>query len=220
MTQKQFPPPGPDEKRWTDVSRRTFLKGAGATIAAVGVGGAAGLATGQDSVPAPSLVGPGKTRVTLNLNGAPTTIEIEPWQTLLDTLRDHVGLTGAKRVCDRGSCGGCTVLVDGLPMNACSLLTIDVDARVIRTVEGIANGETLSAVQQAFVECDAAQCGFCTPGMIVACTALLARNPHPSRAEIAEGIAGNLCRCGTYQNIFEAVERAAAKTQGGRSATL
>ncbi len=129
--------------------------------------------------------------------------------TLLRALRNHLGLTGAKEVCERGACGGCTVLLDGAPICACLLLAVDAVGHEITTVEGLGAPDRLSPVQAAFVECDALQCGFCTPGFVVASTALLRQNPHPSLEEIKAGLAGNLCRCGTYGRIFEAVQRAA-----------
>ena len=131
--------------------------------------------------------------------------------TLADALRDTIGMTGTKRVCDRGSCGACTVMIDGLTVDSCSMLAIDAVGREVTTVEGCGTPESPSAVQQAFVECDATQCGFCTPGMIVSCTALLRDVPRPTREQVAKGIAGNICRCGTYQNIFEAVDLAARR---------
>jgi aerobic-type carbon monoxide dehydrogenase small subunit (CoxS/CutS family) len=118
-------------------------------------------------------------------------------------------LTGAKPVCDRGACGACTVLVDGAPVASCMMLAADAVGRRITTVEGLGTPEAMSPLQAAFVECDALQCGFCTPGFVVAGTALLNRNPDPSLAEIKAGLAGNLCRCGTYGRIFEAVSKAA-----------
>ena len=134
---------------------------------------------------------------------------VEPRVTLLRALRNHLGLTGAKEVCERGACGGCTVLLDGAPICACLLLAVDAVGHEITTVEGLGAPDQLSPVQAAFVECDALQCGFCTPGFVVASTALLRQNPHPSLEEIKTGLAGNLCRCGTYGRIFEAVQRAA-----------
>ncbi|MFQ5655853.1 MAG: (2Fe-2S)-binding protein [Planctomycetota bacterium] len=201
----------------TELSRRTFLKGAGLTIAAVGVTGpvAAASQEGLTTSEVP-VVGPGRVELELIINGARRKIAVEPWVTLLDLLRDRIGLTGSKRCCDRGSCGACTVLVGDRPVCSCTMLAIDAAGRQIITIEGIASGEQLSDLQKAFVECDAMQCGFCTPGMVVAGTALLRRNEKPTRDEIAEGIAGNICRCGAYQNIFEAVARAAGEG-GGRA---
>jgi len=134
--------------------------------------------------------------------------------TLLDALRNHLDLTGAKQVCDRGGCGGCTVLLDGLPVKSCMMLAVDAEGHEITTVEGLGTPEKMSPVQQAFVEKDALQCGFCTPGFVVAATALLAKNPDPTLDQIKHGLSGNLCRCGTYGRIFEAVQSAAKAKRG------
>ncbi len=131
--------------------------------------------------------------------------------TLLRALRNHLDLTGAKEICERGACGGCTVLFDGEPICACLMLAVDAVGHEITTVEGLGTPEKLSPVQAAFVECDALQCGFCTPGFVVASTALLNKHPNPSLEEIKAGLAGNLCRCGTYSRIFEAVQQAAKR---------
>ncbi len=144
-------------------------------------------------------------------------MSVEPRVTLLDALRNHLDLTGAKPVCERGGCGACTVLVDGAPIVSCLMLAADAEGHEITTVEGLGSPEKMSALQAAFVEKDALQCGFCTPGFVVAGTALLAQNPHPSRDEIKAGLAGNLCRCGTYGRIFEAVEAASRASAGKRS---
>ncbi|MCA8967851.1 MAG: (2Fe-2S)-binding protein [Planctomycetes bacterium] len=148
------------------------------------------------------------------LNGEEVRVEVEPATTLLDLLRDRLDLTGSKRVCDRGSCGAYTVQVNGRAVAYCSILAVDVTGQKVRTIEGLSSAEgELSPLQQAFVDHDALQCGFCTPGMVMSCQALLERNPKPDRPAIAAGIAGNICRCGTYQNVFEAVEQASG--QGG-----
>jgi aerobic-type carbon monoxide dehydrogenase small subunit (CoxS/CutS family) len=133
--------------------------------------------------------------------------------TLLRALRNHLDLTGAKEVCDRGACGGCTVMLDGKPIASCLMLAADAVGHEITSVEGLGSPETMSAVQAAFVEADALQCGFCTPGFVVASTALLAANPSPTLEQVKEGLSGNLCRCGTYPRVFEAV-LAAAKAKG------
>ena len=138
-------------------------------------------------------------------------MEVEPRVTLLDALRHDLDVTGAKRVCDRGTCGACTVLVDGKPVYACSMLAIDAQGRKITTVESLA-GSALHPLQQAFVDNDGQQCGFCTPGFVMACKALLDKNPKPTRADVEKGLGGNLCRCGTYVGVREAV---AAAAQGG-----
>ena len=187
-------------------SRRTFLKSLGLSAAATGLVGAAGEGARAAQ---PTILGPDPVPLSLTVNGRVQTITVEPRVTLLRALRNHLGLTGAKEVCERGACGGCTVLLDGAPICACLLLAVDAVGHEITTVEGLGAPDQLSPVQAAFVECDALQCGFCTPGFVVASTALLQQNPHPSLEEIKAGLAGNLCRCGTYGRIFEAVQRAA-----------
>ena len=195
------------------VSRWLFLTGAGAAAAAVSVVQIP--VTGSDvATDEPTILGPGPVSIELKINGEVKEVEAPPSTTLLDLLRDHHQLTGAKRVCDRGSCGACTVLLDGDTVDSCSMLAIDAVGREITTVEGIGTPSNLSDLQQAFVDKDALQCGFCTPGMVVSCTALLQHDPKPDRDQIRKAIAGNICRCGTYQNIIEAVEHASRK--GGK----
>lgn len=214
----------PPDRR-SGVSRRGFLKGAGVTAAGVGLLGP--LATAQGAAQkgqeatdesgggVPMLAAAAPMSLKLRVNSAEREVKALPSSTLLDTLREELDLTGSKRVCDRGSCGGCTMQVGGRLVNSCTFLAVDAVGQDIVTIEGLALGDELTDVQQAFVDHDALQCGFCTPGMVVACTALLEQNPSPSRAEVAEGIAGNLCRCGTYPNIFRAVEAVAKKRRGG-----
>ena len=187
-------------------TRRSFLKSAGVGAAATTLAGAA-----TDAAAAPQVLGPEAVALSLKINGQAKTVTVEPRVTLLRALRNHLDLTGAKEVCDRGGCGACTVLLDGDPVCSCLMLAADAVGREITTVEGIGTPEKMSPVQAAFVECDGYQCGFCTPGMIVASTAFLNKNkkPDPSIAEIKAGLAGNLCRCGTYGRIFEAVQKAA-----------
>ena len=145
--------------------------------------------------------------ITLTINGAPHHADVAPWTTLLDLLREGMGLHGTKKGCDHGQCGSCTVLVDGSRMNACLKLAVTLDGAAITTVEGLAGADgTLSAVQQAFIEHDAFQCGYCTPGQLCSATALLAEGHAHSRDEIREAMSGNLCRCGAYPNIVDAVE--------------
>ena len=197
------------------VSRRLFLKGAGVAAAAVSVAQLpSDVQATSGAEDEPTILGPGPVPIPLRINGVDRQSEAAPSTTLLDLLRDHQGLTGAKRVCDRGSCGACTVLLDGRTVDSCSMLAIDAVGREITTVEGIGTPENLSDLQQAFIEKDALQCGFCTPGMVVSCTALLKENPTPDREQIRRGISGNICRCGTYQNIIEAVEHTFRK--GGK----
>jgi aerobic-type carbon monoxide dehydrogenase small subunit (CoxS/CutS family) len=158
----------------------------------------------------------GEIPVAFRLNGAETSVVCGTGVTVLELLRDRLDLTGTKMVCDRGSCGACTVQLDGRTVNSCLLLAVDVAGRDLQTIEGLAKGEALHPIQQAFVEEDALQCGFCTPGMVMSCKALLDRNPNPTRHEVAHAVAGNICRCGTYANVFRAAERAAKAMKGGR----
>jgi xanthine dehydrogenase YagT iron-sulfur-binding subunit len=154
--------------------------------------------------------GPGKVPVTLSVNDKTLSAELEPRVTLLDALRGPFDLTGAKRVCDRGACGACTLLLDGKPVYACSVLAIDAQGTKITTIEALAEGDRLTPVMQAFVEHDAQQCGFCTPGFIVATTHFLQQHPKPTVDDIRRGLNGNYCRCGTYNGV-----RAVALAQTG-----
>lgn len=149
--------------------------------------------------------GPQKTAITLHVNGRNHLVEIEPRRTLLDTLRIDLGLTGAKLVCNMGNCGACTVLIDGTAVYSCLTLAIESQGKQITTIEGLTADGSLHPIQRAFVEHDALQCGFCTPGQVLAAHALLLRNPTPSDDEIVEGMSGNLCRCGAYRGIVGAV---------------
>jgi len=200
-------PPG-DEGAQPAFSRRSFLKTAGVGAAAttvVGVG-----AKGQ----AAQVLGPDAVTLSLKVNGAVHQVTVEPRVTLLDALRNHLDLTGTKQVCDRGACGACTVLFDGEPVNSCLILAADAEGHEITTVEGLGTPEKMSPLQAAFVEKDAMQCGFCTPGFVLSGTALLAKVPNPTLDQIKAGLAGNLCRCGTYGRIFEAVQAAAKAKRG------
>ena len=199
----------PEDDEQPGFSRRSFLKTAGVGAAASSVVG-----VGANAISGPQVLGPEAVTLTLKVNGAARQVTVEPRVTLLDALRNHLDLTGAKQVCDRGSCGGCTVLLDGEPVKSCMMLAADAEGHEVTTIEGIGSPDRLSPLQQAFVEKDALQCGFCTPGFVVAGTAFLAKNPNPSLEQIQHGLSGNLCRCGTYGRIFEAVQ-AAAKTKRG-----
>ena len=198
------------------ISRRDFLRG-GAAVGALGSAGllAGELAEGAKGKPAPHMeagvevFGPGPVPVRLRINSKNYDLELEPRMTLLDALREKLELTGAKRVCDRGTCGACTVILDGKPVYACSLLAIDVQRQPIETVEGLGRPERLHPLQAAFVENDAQQCGFCTPGFVMAARALLQQNPNPSLADVHHGLSGNFCRCGTYAGMRQAVLAAA-----------
>jgi aerobic-type carbon monoxide dehydrogenase small subunit (CoxS/CutS family) len=142
--------------------------------------------------------------VPLNLNGSSSTVLVEDRRTLLDALRDDLQMTGTKKVCDMGDCGACTVLLDGVPVYACLTLAVDCEGRAITTIEGLAHGDDLDPVQRAFIEADAFQCGFCTPGQIMSIRGLLNANPAPSEAEVRRAVSGNICRCGAYQHIVDA----------------
>jgi xanthine dehydrogenase YagT iron-sulfur-binding subunit len=196
------------------VSRRDFLKisGIAATVPLVGERLVAAAGT---KVP---VFGPGKVPVSLTVNGKVFRANLEPRVTLLDALRDSFDLTGAKRVCDRGTCGACTVLVDGKPVYSCSMLAIEAQRRKITTVEGLGAPDNLNPVQRAFWDNDAQQCGFCTPGFVVATKAFLDRHPNPTADELAKGLCGNLCRCGTYVGVRAAALQAARGASSPRGA--
>jgi xanthine dehydrogenase YagT iron-sulfur-binding subunit len=147
--------------------------------------------------------------INLRINGSPRKVMVEPRWSLLYVLREVLGLTGTKIGCDRGECGACTVLIDGKPRYACMTLAVEAQGREITTLEGLMDGEKLGPVQQAFAEEDAFQCGFCTPGQIMAVEGLLRRNPNPTIEQIRQGLSGNLCRCAAYRHIFNAAARAA-----------
>jgi carbon-monoxide dehydrogenase small subunit len=158
-------------------------------------------------------------RVRATVNGRDRAFEVDPHHTLLESLRDDLGLTGTKECCLVGECGACTVIVDGRSVDSCLVLAVEADGATIETVEGMARHGQLDPLQLAFLDTGAAQCGFCIPGQLLSARALLALTPHPTRAEIEEGLAGNLCRCAGYEQIIEAVELAAAGAEGpGRSA--
>jgi xanthine dehydrogenase YagT iron-sulfur-binding subunit len=192
------------------VSRRDFLKISGVSAAVPLVSQVSALALAEDGV---ATQGPGKVPVSLNVNGKKLSASLEPRVTLLDALRDQFELTGAKRVCDRGTCGACTVLLDEKAVYSCSILAIDAQNHQITTVEGLGEPGHLHPIQQAFVDNDAQQCGFCTPGFVMATKAFLDQNPSPTQEQIKHGLGGNFCRCGTYAGMRKAVMQA-AKTKG------
>jgi xanthine dehydrogenase YagT iron-sulfur-binding subunit len=194
------------------VSRRDFLKSAGVTGLASAVT-AAGAAE-ADAQTGPRVIGPGDAPVTLLVNGRRVELRIEPRVTLLDAIRNRADLTGNKRVCDRGTCGACTMIVDGRTVYACSTLAIEVQGKQIRTVEGLSTGTALHPVQQAFCDVDALMCGFCTPGFVVATVAVLEKHPNATREQISRGLDGNICRCGTFVRIMEAAQKAKGVSRG------
>ena len=165
---------------------------------------------------APAVAGPGAVPITLTINGKAVKVSVEPRETLLDVLRDKLNITGAKRVCDRGSCGACSVLVNGKVSYACSMLAIDTQGRQITTIEGFAMaGGKPHPVVEAFVDNDAQQCGYCTPGFVVASKAFLDAHPNPTEEDVKNGLGGNICRCGTYMGIRKAVLEASKAMKGG-----
>ncbi len=217
--------PGGDEA--ADLSRRRFLRGAGGVAAGGVIGpallGAGGCATAEPSAALP--VAPkapeelaGDVAIELSINGQTRKLTVEPRTTLLDALRTRLepALTGTKTVCDRGNCGACTVLVDGEPRYSCLQLACDLRGRAITTVEGLGTPAQLSVLQQEFVAHDGSMCGFCTPGFVVAITACLKKDPKASEADIRGACAGNLCRCGTQPQIFEAALAAGRRIAGGK----
>jgi len=185
------------------ITRRGFLGSVGAGVVGVAVTGTMAATTAADSTDesCPS--------VALVINGRQPQVAVEPRDTLLFVLRNKLGMTGTKPGCERGECGACTVLINGIARYSCLTLALEADGKEITTIEGLLNGEKLGPVQQAFVEHDALQCGYCTPGQVIAAEALLRKTPNPSIEEIREAMSGNLCRCGAYQHIFRAVQRAA-----------
>ena len=217
-----------DKKR--GLRRREFVKLVGGTgvaataqvLAGHKLASAATKAEPEVSKSAP-VIGPGPVPMTLRINSEAKKLTIEPRVTLLDALRNHLDLTGAKKVCDRGTCGACTIIVNGKPVYSCSVLAIEVADRDgkpgadIRTIEGIAPEGQLHAVSASFVENDAQQCGFCTPGFVMSCKAYLDTHRNPTIAEVKQALGGNLCRCGTYMGVRNAVVQAAMPMKGGRA---
>jgi xanthine dehydrogenase YagT iron-sulfur-binding subunit len=184
------------------VSRRGFFT-------AVGAGAIGAAALGRSQSPGEPPAGAGEpTKVTLRVNGRAHTVLVEPRWTLLFVLRERLGFTGTKPGCERGECGACTVLLDGVPVYSCLTLALEADGHEITTIEGLTKGEDLGPVQQAFADEDAFQCGYCTPGQVLAAEGLLRANPRPTLDEIRAGMSGNLCRCGSYAHIFKAVQKA------------
>ncbi len=199
----------PDKKPFTAFSRRDFFKGVGASAVASATGAAQSFAQELHTLNREQPLGPGPTPMTLRINGRAVPIEVDPGTTLLEALREHLDFTGAKEVCGRASCGACTVLIDGEPQYACMKLAVEAQRSEITTVEGLAEGDQLSALQEAFLEEDGAMCGYCTSGMLLSLTAFLKEHPKPTEAEVQHAISGNLCRCGTYPRVVQSALRAA-----------
>ncbi|WP_083681053.1 (2Fe-2S)-binding protein [Archangium sp. Cb G35] len=190
------------------LSRRAFFKGAGASALSATLAPSAHAAD-----PSPPVLGPEPAPLTLSINGRTVTVQADPATTLSELVRNHLGLTGTKIGCDRGACSACTVWLDGEVAASCMTLAFDARGRKVTTIEGLAKGEELHPVQRAFVENDAMQCGFCTPGMVMSCAALVDRNPKCTLDDVKQAVSGHLCRCGTYPNVFKAT-LAAAKGGG------
>ena len=188
-----------------DISRRGFLKGTGAALAVA----AAPTVEAQSAVTIPTIEAVPRTTIRITVNGTSRRIEVEDRWTLVEVLRDHFGMTGTKIGCDRGECGACTVLLDGKPVYSCSNLAVWADGRSVQTVEGLAQNGTLDPLQQAFIEHDGPQCGFCTSGQLMSAKGLLLRNPRPNANDVRSAMTGNLCRCSNYNHYVEAVLAAA-----------
>lgn len=212
------------EKTGTRLTRRAFIKSAGAAAVVAGIANVRNphandanaarpeeTAVGADRDGIAERLGPEAAVFELNINGETRTVTAEPRVTLLETLRDHLALYGSKLVCDRGACGACTVHLDGLPVNSCMVLALDARGHQITTIEGLA-GPGMHPVQRAFVQYDALQCGFCTPGMIMSVAAAIAQEPNLDLDQVKRAVSGNICRCGTYPHVFKAALAAANMT--------
>jgi len=205
------------EDKESGLSRRSFLEFStltAAQAAAVGFARAIDSETAMAQETGSTAAEPQAVAVTLEVNGVERSLRLEPRMTLAEALRGPLGLTGVKIACNRGACSACTVWLDGAPICSCTMLAIEVGARKVTTIEGLAQGGTLHAVQAAFIAHDALQCGFCTPGMIMSCAALLERNPDPTAEEIEAAIGGHYCRCGTYPHVVAATLAAAEMRKG------
>jgi xanthine dehydrogenase YagT iron-sulfur-binding subunit len=208
-----------EPKKRKPFSRRGFMQGVGAGTAATT---AAGLLSTPEEAQAQSSVkaqGPAAVPITLNVNGRPLKTAIEPRETLLDTLRNKFDHTGAKRVCDRGTCGACTVIIDNKVQYGCTVLAIDAQGKQIQTIESLTANGKVHPIVPAFVNNDAQQCGYCTPGFVMAAKGFLDRNPNPTYEQVKDGLGGNLCRCGTYVGVRRAVLEAAKALSSGKAVT-
>ncbi|MCX6610477.1 MAG: (2Fe-2S)-binding protein [Acidobacteria bacterium] len=203
-----------DSKTKTPFSRRGFMQGAGVGASAVGILATTEEAQAQANVAA---MGPAAVPITLTVNGKPMKLNVEPRETLLDTLRNKLDHTGAKRVCDRGTCGACTMIVDNKVQYGCTILAIDAQGKKIETIESLTANGKVHPIVPAFVNNDAQQCGYCTPGFVMASKGFLDKNPNPTYDQVKEGLGGNLCRCGTYVGIRKAVLEAAQALRSGKS---
>ena len=197
------------------MSRRSFLQGSGVGAAStVMLDKTLGLLGSDAQAAEQNTVGPGPVAITLNVNRVSYPLSVEPRTTLADALRNALTLTGTKIGCDRGACSACTVWLDGAPVASCMMLAIDVGDRKVTTIEGLARDEQLHPVQEAFIAHDAVQCGFCTPGLVMSCAALLEHNPDPSLEDVKAATSGHLCRCGTYPHVHRRDARAGTNGKG------
>ena len=207
--------PEPPAKPEAGFSRRGFIRGVGLGSGAVGTGL---LETEAVAAPAPANVaGPGPVAITLTINGKPVNVTVEPRVTLLDAMRNYLDLSGAKRVCDRGTCGACTVIMAGKTVYSCSVLAIDAQGKNIETIEGLAAGNNLHPISAAFVNHDAQQCGYCTSGFVMAAKGFIDKHPNPTMEDVKRGLGGNICRCGTYMGIRQAVLEASKEMKGAKN---
>jgi xanthine dehydrogenase YagT iron-sulfur-binding subunit len=211
------PPDSPPAKKTKAAfSRRGFIKGAGLAGGAISTGI---LETPADAAKAAgNAVGPAAVPITLKINGKSVNLTVEPRTTLLDAFRNNIGMTGVKRVCDRATCGACTSIINGKAVYSCTTLAIDAQGKDIETIEGFTSETRMHPVSAAFVNNDAQQCGYCTPGFVVAAKNFLDRHPNPTYEEVEKGLNGNLCRCGTYVGVRKAVLEAAKNMKGGSHA--
>jgi xanthine dehydrogenase YagT iron-sulfur-binding subunit len=206
----------PARKTKTAFSRRGFIKGASLAGGALSTGI---LETPADAAKAAgNAVGPSAVSISLKINGKLVPVTVEPRTTLLDAMRNQLNLTGVKRVCDRGTCGACTAIIDGKAVYSCTTLAIDAQGKNIETIEGFTSDTKMHPVSAAFVQHDGQQCGYCTPGFVVAAKNFLDRHPNPTYEEVEKGLGGNLCRCGTYVGVRAAVLEAAKNMKGGSHA--
>jgi len=194
-------------------SRRGFIQGVGIGSGSLGTGL---LEKAAQAAPA-GASGPGPVPITLQINGKAVNLTVEPRVTLLDALRNYLDMTGAKRVCDRSTCGACTVIMAGKTVYSCTVLAIDAQGKNIETIEGLSSGNKLHPVSAAFVNNDAQQCGYCTPGFVMAAKGFLDHHPNPTMEDVKHGLNGNLCRCGTYVGLRKAVLEAAREMKGGKN---
>ena len=215
MSSKKYP--DASEKPKSGFSRRGFIRGVGIGSGALGTVGLL-VQTPAEAASAAGVAGPGAVPVTLQINGKPVKLNIEPRVTLVDALRNYLDFTGAKKVCDRATCGACTVMMDGKVVYSCTVLAIEAQGKDIQTIEGLSQNGKLHPVSAAFVNHDAQQCGYCTPGFVMAVKGYLDKHPNPTYEDVQKGLGGNLCRCGTYVGVRKAALEAAKEMKGGHHA--